>query len=214
MLGLAALALAIVPGCAHAEFTREQIGYLTAPSPSAAPRSPMDSAGIYYHYFDAEPDAVAPPPDWLAELLPAMRKRRWKDSEGNLHTELELWQAPAGPLFEFFKLTRRTFPKAEGGQGTSPAKLFNDYEAIRLRFGRAVDRLYLARAGGSLKGRGQELMILFRKMLAEMRAINGALLIKNEDRYVDAVMEIGELTTHLLEAVQREEVRPKPKRPR
>src|SRR5581483_4238555 len=87
MIALTTIMLTMLSGGARAEFTREQIGYLTAPNPRYAPRSPQESAQIFYHYFDLQPDAVAPPPAWLAELLPAMRQRRWQDPDGKERSE-------------------------------------------------------------------------------------------------------------------------------
>lgn len=109
-------------------------------------------------------------------------------------SEAEVWQAPAAALFEFFKVTRRTFPKKKGGEAVKPKVLIDDYELVRSKFGVAVDRLYLARMGRSLGGRGSEIMVMFRQMLPEMRAINSALRLGDDERYRESVMNIADLT--------------------
>ncbi len=150
---------------------------------------------IFYHYFkkDRDPGLSAPP--WIDQTLDAMLAHKvWQDPEEGIINEAQLWQAPVSVLYEFYELTRKTFLPSDGGQLVSPAALIGDYADNRVRFQMSLDRLYRARLGSSLGGRGRAVLADFDLILKEMDSVIDALTSSDAARYKSAVLAVGELT--------------------
>ncbi|MFA5139050.1 MAG: type II secretion system F family protein [Elusimicrobiota bacterium] len=192
VVGLLAWGAAAVraPGAAGQGFTRAQIHDIIDPQNGAEAR-----AQYFYHYFKKERDDSLKPPPWVDEVLGAMLSRPvWQDPEEGVLNEAQLWQAPVSVLYEFFEHTRKTFPKEFSGEMRPPYTLIKDYEDSRVRFQMALDRLYRARLGDSLGGRGRAVIATFDLILKEMDSVLDALTSQDPNRYVDAVMNISYLT--------------------
>lgn len=148
-----ALALAVLlsaPAAAQT-FTQAEVKFLVDKKEGAEANSQ-----VFYHYFKKDRDPGLVVPSWIDQTLDAMLKRPvWQDPEEGILNEAQLWQAPVSVLYEFFELTRKTFLPSEGGQLANPAALIKDYEDNRIRFQMSLDRLYRARMGNSLGGRGR-----------------------------------------------------------
>ncbi|PCI40548.1 MAG: hypothetical protein COB53_00720 [Elusimicrobia bacterium] len=171
-------------------FSRQQINSLIDPNTGAEAR-----AQFFYHYFKPDRDPALTPPKWVDEVLPGMLQRAvWQDPEEGVLNEAQLWQAPVSVLYEFFEHTRKTFPAEFNGSLTPPYALIKDYEDSRVRFQMALDRLYRARLGDSLGGRGRSVIASFDLMLKEMDSVLDALTSQDPKLYVESVMSIGMLT--------------------
>ncbi len=174
----------------EAAFTREQIKLLADQQNGAEARSQY-----FYHYFKRDRDPNLKPPPWIDEVLGAMTQHAvWQDPEEGVLNEAQLWQAPAAVLYEFFQHTRKTYPPEFGGVYAQPAHLIADYEDARTRFQMALDRLYRARLGDSLGGRGRSLIATFDLTLKQMDALLDALANQDGKTYIECVMAIGRLT--------------------
>lgn len=186
---LALLAVLAVPSAAQT-FTQSEVKFLVDKKDGAEAHSQ-----IFYHYFKKDRDAALQVPPWIDQTLDAMLKRPvWQDPEEGILNEAQLWQAPVSVLYEFFELTRKTFLPSEGGQLASPAALIKDYEDNRIRFQMSLDRLYRARMGNSLGGRGRAVLANFDLILKEMDSIIDALTSGDTKRYKEAVLAVGALT--------------------
>lgn len=184
------LLLACPSGARAQGFTRAQITELIDQQTGAEARSQF-----VYHYFKKDRDPQLKPPGWIDEVLDAMLNRPvWQDPEEGVLNEAQLWQAPVSVLYEFFEHTRKTFPPEFNGSLQPPYTLIKDYEDSRVRFQMALDRLYRARLGDSLGGRGRAVIANFDLMLKEMDSVLDALTSQDPQRYVDAVMAVGGLT--------------------
>ena len=131
-------------------------------------------------------------PKWLDAAVPEMvSKKVWRDPEEGDISEAALWQTPVSILYEYFELTRKTFPADAGGAEIQPALLVKEYADIRIRFQMSLDRLYRARTrdysmGDSMNGRGRAMMAEFNLILKEMESIADAISSSNSKRYADA----------------------------
>jgi len=180
-------------------FTREQIHGLINEQKGAEAR-----AQYIYHYFKKDRDPNLTPPAWIDEILDAMRNRPvWQDPEEGVLNEAELWQAPVSVLYEFFEHTRKTFPHEFGGSLQPPYTLIKDYDDSRVRFQMALDRLYRARLGDSLGGRGRAMIATFDLVLKEMDSVLDSLTSQDPKRYVTAVVAVGELTQQSFRILQK-----------
>jgi len=196
-IAILALIFSLGAGRAAAQgFTRQQVNALIDPNNGAEAR-----AQYFYHYFKPDRDQALTPPKWVDEVLPGMLKRPvWQDPEEGVLNEAQLWQAPVSVLYEFFEHTRKTFPAEFNGSLTPPYALIKDYEDSRVRFQMALDRLYRARLGDSLGGRGRAVISTFDLILKEMDSVLDALTSQDPKLYVDSVMAISALTqqAHLI----------------
>lgn len=191
---------------ASAGFTPDQIFYLTNDNERNGPLGAETRCQYFYHFFkrDRDPELTKIVPAWIDQSLDAMVRRPvWRDPEEGVLNEAQLWQAPASVLYEFFQHTRKTFPLEKKGSMTPPAILKKDYEDSRTRFQMALDRLYRARLGDSLGGRGRAILASFDLILKEMDVLLDALTSQDEQRYVDAVMAVGSLTKHAYRILER-----------
>ncbi len=185
----AAVLLGAAPAGAQI-FSPSDVKFLVDKTDGAEARSQ-----IFYHYFkkDRDPSLVAPA--WIDGTLDAMLKRPvWQDPEEGVINEAQLWQAPVSVLYEFYEITRKTFLPSDGGQLVSPAALIGDYADNRVRFQMSLDRLYRARLGSSLGGRGRAVLANFDLILKEMDSVIDALTSSDAARYKSAVLAIGVLT--------------------
>ena len=204
MKNLVILAFAACAGLASGEargqgFSRDQIHAIVDTNTGAEAR-----AQYFYHYF--KPDRVSDlkPPAWVDEVLPGMLKRPvWQDPEEGILNEAQLWQAPVSVLYEFFEHTRKTFPAEFNGSLTPPYVLIKDYEDSRVRFQMALDRLYRARLGDSLGGRGRGVIANFELILREMDSVLDALTSQDPELYVQSVMAVASLTQQSYSILQR-----------
>ncbi|MBI2362076.1 MAG: type II secretion system F family protein [Elusimicrobia bacterium] len=194
-----ALLVALAAGAAAQGFSREQIHAIIDPTAGAEAR-----AQYFYHYFKVERTADLKPPAWVEEVLPGMLKRPvWQDPEEGVLNEAQLWQAPVSVLYEFFEHTRKTFPAEFNGSLTPPYVLIKDYEDSRVRFQMALDRLYRARLGDSLGGRGRAVIANFELILREMDSVLDALTSQNPELYVQSVMAVASLTQQSFQVLNR-----------
>ncbi|TPW21532.1 MAG: tight adherence protein B [Elusimicrobia bacterium] len=191
MVFLSILCMAGLSAAAGAQgFSREQISTIIDPANGAEAR-----AQYFYHYFKTDRTPDLKPPAWVDEVLPGMLKRPvWQDPEEGVLNEAQLWQAPVSVLYEFFEHTRKTFPTEFNGSMLPPYVLIKDYEDSRVRFQMALDRLYRARLGDSLGGRGRAVIANFELILREMDSVLDALTSQNPQLYVESVMAIAHLT--------------------
>ncbi|MBI4678422.1 MAG: type II secretion system F family protein [Elusimicrobia bacterium] len=173
-------------------FTPQEIKFLVDKNEGAEAKSQ-----VCYHYFKKDRDPSLTPPAWVDQTLDAMLKKPvWQDPEEGILNEAQLWQAPAAVLYEFFELVRKTFPPADGGQLIQPGALIRDYEDNRIRFQMALDRLYRARLGNSLGGRGRAVLGNLELILREMDSLMEALTANSTERYKAAVLAVGALSNN------------------
>lgn len=138
------------------------------------------------------------------ETLPSMHERKvWNDPEKGELTEAQLWQAAVSVLYEFFDLTRQTFPPDFGGREAPPGALIQSYEDNRARFHMALDRLYRAKLGDSFHGRGRAVLAHFDLVLKEMDSMATAVSIASGQRYADTNLAMAKLTQMGYEALQK-----------
>jgi len=190
---------AAAPRASAQGFTREQIHEIIDPQKGAEARSQY-----FYHYFKKDRDESLKPPPWIDEVLGAMLNRPvWQDPEEGVLNEAQLWQAPVSVLYEFFEHTRKTFPKEFSGELRAPYTLIKDYEDSRVRFQMALDRLYRARLGDSLGGRGRAVISTFDLILKEMDSTLDALTSQDPTRYVDGVMAVSRLSQEAYDILHR-----------
>ncbi|MBI3298752.1 MAG: type II secretion system F family protein [Elusimicrobia bacterium] len=199
-MGLFVLLAVAGAGSASAQgFSREQVKEIIDPNTGAEAR-----AQYFYHYFKLERTPDLKPPAWVDEVLPGMLKRPvWQDPEEGVLNEAQLWQAPVSVLYEFFEHTRKTFPAEFNGSLTPPYVLIKDYEDSRVRFQMALDRLYRARLGDSLGGRGRAVISNFDLILKEMDSVLDALTSQNPELYVQSVMAVAALTQQAYLVLQK-----------
>lgn len=184
---------------AAAQFTRQEITYIVDPNEGAEAR-----AQYIYHYFKKDRDPNLKVPTWVDEVLDAMLSRPvWQDPEEGVLNEAQLWQAPVSVLYEFFEHTRKTFPPEFNGSLTPPGVLIKDYEDSRVRFQMALDRLYRARLGDSLGGRGRAVLATYDLILREMESVLDALTSQDASRYHQAVVAVAALTHNAFEIFHR-----------
>jgi tight adherence protein B len=196
----AVLLLATALPAAAQIFTPAEVKFLVNKDDSAEARSQK-----FYHYFKKDRDPGLVVPKWIDQILDAMLKRPvWQDPEEGILNEAQLWQAPVSVLYEFFELTRKTFLPSDGGQLASPANLIRDYEDNRIRFQMSLDRLYRARLGNSLGGRGRAVLANFDLILREMDSLMDSLTSSNDARYKEAVLAIGALTNGAFEVLGKD----------
>lgn len=158
----------------------------------------------FYHYFKKDRDPGLPVPGWVDQTLDAMLKHPvWQDPEEGILNEAQLWQAPVSVLYEFFELTRKTMAPTDGGQLAPPASLVRDYEDNRVRFQMSLDRIYRARLGSSLGGRGRVVMASFELIVKEMDSVMDALTSNDPARYKEAVLAIGGLCNQAFAALHQ-----------
>jgi tight adherence protein B len=130
-------------------------------------------------------------PAWIDTVLPEMHaKTIWRDPvEGQL-SEAVLWQTPISILYEFFTITRKTFPSDDGGQNISPLLLAKEYTDIRVRFQMSIDRVYRSRLMDSMEGRGRVLLGNMDLILGEMESLSDAITnsdIKGAEKSIIAI---------------------------
>ncbi|OGR84689.1 MAG: hypothetical protein A3J74_06025 [Elusimicrobia bacterium RIFCSPHIGHO2_02_FULL_57_9] len=159
----------------------------------------------FYHYFKKDRDPALDVPEWVNQNLAAMLKRPvWQDPEEGILNEAQLWQAPVSVLYEFFELTRKTLLPSDGGQLAQPVSLLRDYEDNRIRFQMSLDRLYRARLGSSLGGRGRAVLANFDLIVKELDTLMDGLTSGDSQRYREAVLAIAALTNSAYNVLQHQ----------
>jgi len=196
VLGAGALALAAacdrkppIPGY----FTRADIYALADDNDGAETR-----VQLMYHYFKKDHDPSIKTPAWLDRSLPAMLKRGvWQDPDDGVLNEAQLWQAPMAVLYEFYELTRGTFPPEYGGRLARASDLADQYRDSAAKMAMAVSRLRKARLEGSLDGRGRGALDVLDKIVLETDGLSSALAAKDESRFKPAVLAVAARTQDL-----------------
>ncbi|MBI4801223.1 MAG: type II secretion system F family protein [Elusimicrobia bacterium] len=134
-------------------------------------------------------------PKWVETAVPAMLSNKvWRDPEEGEISEAALWQTPVSIVYEFLELTRKTFPREENGAEIQPGLLVKEYADIRIRFQMSLDRLYRAKRGDSMEGRGRSQLAVFNLILREMESIADAISSSNQHAYAAAVAAIAVLS--------------------
>ena len=194
-----AFCLLALPRLAAAEiFSAADVKFLVDKANGAEARSQ-----VFYHYFKKDRDPSLTVPAWIDNTLDAMLKRPvWQDPEEGVLNEAQLWQAPASVLYEFFELTRKTFGPNDGGQLVQPGSLIRDYEDNRVRFQMSLDRLYRARMGNTLGGRGRTVLADYDLIVKEMDSVMAALTASDAESYKQAVIAIAALSNAAYNALQ------------
>lgn len=191
------LASSALPAAAQV-FGKNDIAFLVGKNGGAEGRTQ-----VFYHYFKKDRDPNLPIPKWVDQTLDAMLKHPvWQDPDEGILNEAQLWQAPVSVLYEFFELTRKTFPASDGGQLVPPGNLIKDYEDNRVRFQMSLDRLVRARLGNSLGGRGRAVIAHFDLINKQMDSVMDGLVNGDTSRYHDAVIAIGALSNGAYDVLQ------------
>jgi len=134
-------------------------------------------------------------PKWVETCIPAMLSNKvWRDPEEGEISEAALWQTPVSIIYEFLDLTRKTFPREENGAEIQPGLLVKEYADIRIRFQMSLDRLYRAKRGDSMEGRGRAMLAIFNLVLREMESIADAISSTDQRAYAAAVTAIAVLS--------------------
>ncbi len=195
---VAALALLLaLPAWAGELFTPAQMSALCGPMEGLPGQG--DGAQVktqyMYHYMRQDRDAsVIKAPKWIDEMLPSMISRPvWQDPAEGVLNEAQLWQAPLSVLYEFFELVRKTFPPPQG-QGLPPPALAREFADNRTRFRMSLDRLYRARLGDSLDGRGRTLLSYFDLIEKEYDSLMDAIVRVDGRQYMVAATAIGDFS--------------------
>lgn len=197
-LGWILVAAIAAPGWADYGFTRSQIEFVIGvknDKTGLREGGAIQKAQFFYHYFNKErsPDLKVPP--WVDQQLgPMLSRPVWQDPDEGVLSEAKLWQAPFAELFTYFSATRKTFPPEFEGALTQPGALLKEYADTRIRFQMSIDRLYRARMGDSLGGRGRSVLSHLDLTLKQMDATVGAIVAADGRRYVQAVLGAGRLT--------------------
>ncbi len=158
---------------------------------------------LFYHYLSADQDdtikefqqkgvcnnARIVMPAWIVSKRPEMIKKKvWRDPEEGALSEADVWKTTISILYEFFDLTRKTFPNEFGGAGIPPGLLVKEYSDIRIRFQLSLDRLYRTRVtGDSMQGRGRTLLAVFNLLLAEMESVSDSISSSDSKRFAEAI---------------------------
>ena len=162
---------------------------------------------LFYHYLGSEQDESVKNyqqkgvcnsarfimPAWIDAKRPEMISRKvWRDPEEGAISESAVWQTPISILYEFFDVTRKTFPSEFGGAGIPPGMLVKEYSDIRIRFQLSLDRLYRARTkdfimGDSMQGRGRTIMAVFNLLLKEMESVSDSISSSDSKRFAAAI---------------------------
>lgn len=142
-------------------------------------------------------------PDALESIASMHERKIWRDPEKGELTEAQLWQAAVSVLYEFFDLTRQSFPQDFGGREAPPGALIQSYEDNRARFQMALDRLYRAKMGDSFNGRGRAVLAHFDLVLKEMDSMATAVSIASGKRYADTNLAMAKLVQLGYEALQK-----------
>jgi tight adherence protein B len=192
------LPMAAVPASAQQIFSKDDIAFLVGKQNGAETKTQ-----VFYHYFKKDRDPGLQVPKWVDQTLDPMLKRPvWQDPDEGILNEAQLWQAPVSVLYEFFELTRKTFPPSDGGQFVQPGALIRDYEDNRIRFQMSLDRIVRARLGNSLGGRGRAVMAHFDLIAKQMDAVMDGLVNGDVQRYRTATLAIGALSNAAYDVLQ------------
>ena len=128
---------------------------------------------------------------------PQLQRPAWQDPQEGILPEGRLWQDVIALLYEFFEITKKSYPKEFGGQDIQPGILLPDYQANRTRFQIALDRLYRAGLGDSFSGRGRTILSHLDLILKEMDAAIDSIVSSDGLGYRQSVLSIGTLTRML-----------------
>ena len=190
---IAAVLLAICAGAVSAQvFTPSEVKFMLDKENGAEAK-----AQRFYHFFKKDRDPNLQVPRWAEETLDAMLKRPvWRDPEEGILNEGQFWQAPVSVLYEFFELTRKTLLPSDGGQLANPAALIRDYEDNRVRFQMSLDRIYRARLGSSLGGRGRAVIANFDLIVKEMDSVLDGLTSADTAGYRAGVLAVAALSNN------------------
>ena len=197
---LAAAILACGAGAASVRaqpFTERQMNYIAGPLEGSTDKSGGDGAQAkmqyIYHYFRPDRDkSVVKAPAWVEQLLPKMLATpAWQDPNEGVLNEANLWQAPVSVLYEFFDIVKRTFPPPYG-QGLPPPALGKDFADNRTRFRMSLDRLYRARQGDAMDGRGRAVLSSLDLIEKEYDSLMDSIVRTDGQQFVVTTLAIAE----------------------
>jgi hypothetical protein len=177
-------------------FTRDDLASLTGSDGAET------CAQLMYHYLKKDRDPLLKPPKWIDAQRAALDREAYRDPDDGALTEAQLWQAPLAVLYEFFEITRRTYPPTYGGFLARPETLAVAYRDDDERMRLAVGRLSSLHLEGSLGGRGREAIERLEKISAEIDGLAGSLSARDESRFKTSALAVAEQTRALYRAFQ------------
>ncbi|MBI4056682.1 MAG: type II secretion system F family protein [Elusimicrobia bacterium] len=148
-------------------------------------------------------------PKWIDEVLPKMVNHPvWQDPQEGVLSEAKLWQTPISVLYEFFEITKKSFPPEAEGAGIPPGLLVKEYAENRVKLQMSLDRVYRAehrkREGkrdivdwsmkDSLGGRGRSILAALDLAMKEMESIADAISSTKPGAYAQAAVAIAALS--------------------
>jgi len=179
-------------------FSRAELLALTDDDDGAETR-----AQLIYHYLKKDRAPGLKTPAWIDRALPAMLKHGvYQDPDDGLLNEAQLWQAPVAVLYEFFELTRATYPASYGGRLAKATDLAAQYRDNATKLALATQRLRDARLEGSLDGRGREALDALDKIVVAADGLAGSLAAPDESRFKPSVLAIAADTRELYRIFQ------------
>jgi hypothetical protein len=173
-------------------FSRDDLSELTDARTGAQTR-----AQLLYHYFKKDRDPQVSAPAWIDAEMPSLGRAAYQDPDDGSLTEAQLWQAPIAVLYEFFALTRRTYPLEYGGFLAKPLTLTGDYRDVDEKMKLSVGRLRALHLEGSLGGRGRGAIERLEKISAEIDGLAGSLAAKDDTRFKTSVLAVAGQTFNL-----------------
>ncbi len=195
MLGASACGLTQPP--LPGPFTRDDVAELTDSGDGAQTR-----AQYLYHYLKKDRDPRLKIPAWVDAERPALDRATYSDPDGEVLTEAQLWQAPLAVLYEFYEITRKTFPPAYGGTLAKPETLAAEYRDNSERMKMCVERLRALHLEGSLGGRGRAALDHLEKISADIDGLAGTLAARDDSRFKTSALAIAEQTGALYRVFQ------------
>ncbi len=187
---LAAVALALLASaCGPSQpplpgpFDRVDLSELTDNDHGAEMR-----AEVLYHYLKKDHDPRLKVPDWIDAERTELSRPIYQDPDDGALTEAQLWQAPFSVLYEFYEITRKTFPPEYGGSLAKPLNLSAEYRDNDERMKLAVGRLRSLHLEGSLGGRGRAAIDMLEKISVSIDGIAGSLTARDDTRFKASVM--------------------------
>jgi len=175
-------------------FSRDDLSELADASTGAQNRSQL-----LYHYFKKDRDPRISAPAWLDAQMTALARPVYEDPDDGWLTEAQLWQAPLAVLYEFYAVTRRTYPLEYGGFLVKPLTLADDYRDVDEKMKLSVGRLRSLHLEGSLGGRGRTAIERLEKISAEIDGLAGSLAAKDDSRFKTSTLAVAGQTFNLFQ---------------
>jgi hypothetical protein len=178
-------------------FSRDDLAELTDKGDGGEIR-----AQLLYHYFKKDRDPRLKVPSWIDRELPALQRPIYQDPDDGSLTEAQLWQAPIAVLYEFYAITRKTYPPEYGGFLVKPQTLAAEYRDDDERMKLCVERLRSLHLEGSLGGRGRAAIARLEKISAQIDGLAGSLSSKDAARFKESALAVATETGELYRVFQ------------